>query len=368
MVWMALDHARDFFGDIRLTPENLATTTGPLFATRWITHFCAPTFVLLAGVSAWLYGRKHSRRELSHFLWTRGLWLVVLEFTVVNFGWLFTFDLNLWFFQVIVTIGLAMITLAGFVWLPRAATLAFGALLIAAHNLLDPVAVGELGDLAGIGRLLRWGGPVQGPWGSLFFVFYPVLPWVGVILLGFGLGPVLDRPPEERRHTLVVAGSAAVLGLVLLRSMGSYGDPVPFAAQDDATRTVIAFLNCSKYPPSLLFLLMTLGPALILLAVLDRKPGPLGRTLVVYGRVPLFFYVAHVYLIHGIALLATWIQTGTPYSPMVAAMTGSFPDGFGNGLGAVYLGWAFVVLALYPACRWYGEKKRQGRSPVWSYL
>jgi uncharacterized membrane protein len=375
MVLMALDHARDSFGDIRLTPENLATTTPLLFATRFVTHFCAPVFVLLAGVSAALMGARRTPAELSRFLLARGVWLVVLEFTLVYYAWMLSFELGFVFLQVIAAIGCAMLVLAGALHLPAPLRLALALALVAGHDLLGETSFGAS---SAVGKVLS---------GALQFVsidgtprvlvIYPLLPWTGVLLLGHALGPLFARERRARRRALALLGCAATALFVVLRLAGWYGDPAPFAAQlatlEEAGRAtfalrVVAFLNCAKYPPSLLYLLMTLGPALLLLACVDRRPGPVGRAFVVYGRVPLFYYVLHIFVIHLAARALYWLRHGEPVSPVRTAFQGNFPPWLGNGLGTVYVAWAAVVLALYPACRWYAGVKRRGRSAVWAYL
>lgn len=375
MVLMALDHVRDYFGDVRLNPEAMATTTPLLFATRWVTHFCAPVFVLLAGVSARLAGARRSKAALSRFLVARGLWLIALEFTVVYWAWMFSFELGFVFVQVIAAIGFGMLVLAATLHLPNAVGIALGLLLVAGHNLLDGSDVRTSTDL---GRLFFGGFQMIRVDGTpRLLVIYALAPWAGVMLLGYGLGALFQRERGERRRLLLVSGLVAMALFVVLRATGAYGDPVPFTEQravlDEAGRSslalqIAAFLNCAKYPPSLCYLLMTLGPALVLLAAVDREPGRLGELLVVYGRVPLFYYVVHLLLIHlGAALLYLSLH-GVFLRPMLSAFRGEFPPWFGGGLGTVYVAWFAVVSALYPACRWYAGVKRRGRSPVWSYL
>lgn len=352
IVLMALDHARDFFGDPRRNPTDLATTTRLLFATRWVTHFCAPTFVLLAGTGAYLQLAKNgatedARRRVSTFLASRGLFLVLLELTVVRLAW--TFDpLYAWTpLQVIWAIGWSMVALSLLVFLPVRAVLGFGVATIALHDLLDG----------------RWFGPrflwsvLHAPasftpvHGHRVFVIYPLVPWVGVIAVGYALGPLLLR--AERRRILVVIGTALTLSFVLVRALARYGDPHPFVAQPTLTKSVIAFLSCEKYPPSLDYLLMTLGPALLVLAAFDRPPQR-RDPLVVFGKVPLFFYVAHLYLLHAASLA------------IVAATRGAHAgSAFGNAVRAtlpwVYVAWLVALAVLYPACVAYARLKARRR-------
>ena len=375
MVLMALDHVRDYFGDIRLAPEDLATTTPALFATRWVTHFCAPVFLLLAGVAAYLHGRRLSKGELSRFLLARGVWLIVLEFTVVFYAWMMSFELGFVFLQVIAAIGFAMIVLAGVLHLPRAVQLALALAIVCGHDVLAGGGFASSGNvgafLSGAFQMVTVGETPR------LLVIYALLPWTGVLLLGYAMGPLFTEEPAVRRRRLLAIGAAATALFVALRVLGVYGDPVSFAerlaeldaaGRDTVTMRVVAFLNCAKYPASLLYLLMTLGPALTFLAWVDRTPGTVGRALAVFGRVPLFYYVLHLFVIHLGARALYGIHHGEPISPLQAAFGGGFPEWFGYGLPTVYVAWVAVVAALYPACRWYAGVKRRGRSVVWSYL
>jgi uncharacterized membrane protein len=361
MVLMALDHARDFFGDVRLQPEDLARSTPALFATRWVTHLCAPVFVLLAGTSAYLHGRRlPSRAALARFLASRGLWLVLLELTVVGAAWQASFALDRAMLQVIWAIGLAMLALAALVFLPARIVGLVGLAIVAGHNLLDGVDwSGWWWELAHeAGARLQAGGFTA-------WVLYPFLPWIGVMALGYGLGPLFERPPHERRGVLLVAGLGGIAIFALLRAFRMYGEPDPWGTQDTLAMTVASFLSCTKYPPSLQFLAMTLGPGLVLLAAFDEEPGFVGRRLRTLGRVPLFFYVAHLWVL-SLGSAATHLATTGEWFRVMRDRP--FPDGYGNGLGAVYLAWALVVLALYPACAWYAGVKRRRRSALLSYL
>ena len=277
IVIMALDHARDFFTSARFDPTDLTQTTAPLFLTRWITHFCAPVFVFLAGTSAYLYqARGKSPREASWFLLTRGLWLVVLEWTVIRWAWMFNFNYTseLLFVQVIWVIGVSMIVLAGLVHLPLGAVAALGIAMIAGHNLLDGVAPESLGRWAPLWILLHVQAPIPLRGDQVFFVIYPLVPWIGVMAAGYAFGRLLHRPAEERRRMLLRLGGGLTIAFLALRALNGYGDPAPWSVQESAGRTVLSFLNTTKYPPSLLFLLMALGPAIALLPLLERLRGP----------------------------------------------------------------------------------------------
>ncbi len=365
MVLMALDHVRDYFGDITDVPENLATTTPALFATRWITHFCAPVFVFLAGTAAFLYGATRSRGELARFLFTRGLWLIVLEFTVVHFGWILSFSAGVTFLQVIAAIGIAMLALSALVFLPLRAVAAVGLAIVCGQHLLDGVAVEPGGFWATVwGVLFVRGSRFDPPVLPLVIVIYPVFAWIGVMASGYAFGALVKLPRERRRKLFVRLGLALAAAFLLLRGSNLYGDPVDWEAQDGAAMTVVAFLNCAKYPPSLCFLLMTLGPAILFLGLLDREPGAFGRALATFGRVPLFYYVVHITVISVASLACYYFRSDVVYRAIV-----NFPpEDYGNGLPVVYAVWVAVVLLLYPVCRWYAGVKRRSGSPILSYL
>jgi uncharacterized membrane protein len=372
MVLMALDHVRDFFSSARFDPLDLTQTNPALFVTRWVTHFCAPVFVFLAGTSAFLYGtRGKTRRELAWFLYTRGLWLVLLEFTLVHFGWFFRFDYNILIGQVIWAIGWSMVALAGVVVLPTWVITALGIILIAGHNLLDRVSPDKLGMFSGLWKMLCSGGALQPREGFVFFVLYPILPWLGVMLAGYGFGALWLLEPHRRRRLLTALGLGATMLFVVLRGLNFCGDPQPWTEEKSGLFTFLSFLNCQKYPPSLLFVLMTLGPAILLLAWVDRKTGPLGEVFVTFGRVPLFYYLLHVPLIHLLAMAFAYFRYGRVdflLQHIMVVRPGQLPEGYGYGLGVVYLIWLLVVLLLYPACRWFAELKRGKRASWLSYL
>jgi len=378
MILMALDHTRDYYGAL-LNPQDVTSASPALFFTRWITHFCAPTFVFLAGTSAWLYGsRGRSKAEISRFLLTRGLWLIVLEVTVVNFAWLNLFSFALVFWQVIAAIGIAMIALAVLIHLPRPALLLVAVALVAGHNVFDGWEP-EPGRSADLWRFLETGAmqrfALVGVGDTQVLVVYPVLAWIGVMVLGYCLGPVTSLPRPARRRVLIGLGLALTLAFVVLRALNGYGDPTPWTQQATPLRTFLSFLNVQKYPPSLAFALMTLGPAILALGLLDREPGAVGRVCVVYGRVPLFYYVAHMLLIHESSRVVHWLRVGEPVSQLQAqfAFLGEpftpFPDGFhGLSLFWVHVAWVSVVAALYPVCRWYAGVKARSDSVLLSYL
>ena len=362
IVLMALDHVRDYFGAARFDPLDLTQTSVPLFLTRWITHFCAPTFVLLAGVSAYLISKRCTRGELTRFLATRGVWLIILEVTVVNAAWTFNLDYEHGvFLQVIWAIGASMIVLAGLVHLPRPMIAVFAVLMIAGHNLLDGVAPENFGEFAWAWSLLHVQSPI--PMG---FVAYPLIPWIGVMALGYVLGALYDLDPEHRCRQWVRLGVAALALFVLLRFTNAYGDPQPWSAQANAIRTLLSFLNVEKYPPSLLYLLLTLGSGMLALAAFENARGRFAELVCTLGRVPLFFYVLHIALAH---LAAGLVALAAGFGPSVLTNIFVFlPEGWGFDLPVVYLAWVLVLATLYPACRWYAEVK-QRRTDWWlSYL
>ncbi len=363
---MALDHTRDFLAGSAQNPRDV--TDPALFLTRWVTHLCAPTFILLAGVSAYLYGtRGRSRGDVSRFLLKRGLWLVLVEFTLVGFGWNLTVGTGLLVAQVIWAIGLSMIVLAALVHLPRWSIVAIAVALVAGHDLLDGVRAETLGEASWIWNILHQQGLLRISPGVALLVVYPLLPWPAVMALGYALGPVLQRAPAERRRFLLTTGAALTAGFVVLRAFNVYGDPAPWVAQATALGTVLSFLNCEKYPPSLLYLLMTLGPALLLLGLFDRAEGKVAAWITTYGRVPFLFYVAHLPVIHLVALALAWLTIGE-----AGWLIGNFvppkPAGYGLSLPGVYVAWAAILLALYPLCRWFSALKARRHDWWLSYL
>lgn len=367
MAVMVLDHARDFFMAGGFNPRDVHDPA--LFLTRWITHFCAPVFVFLAGMSAFLHGaRGRTRGELSLYLLSRGLWLVLLEVTLVRFAWTFSIVPDFILLQVIWAIGMAMVALAGLVHLPRRAIAAIALAMIAGHNLLDGVDAARLGSLGWVWNVLHQPATLHPTPGLTVFPLYPLIPWVGVMALGYVLGPVMQAQPATRRRTLLLLGAAATLGFVLLRASNLYGDPAPWKVEDGLLPTVLSLVNCEKYPPSLLYLAMTLGPAMMALALLDRVRAGVGQPLLVFGRVPLLFYVAHILLLHAGAVVlalastaeAAWLFGGLPIV--------SVPAGYGLGLPGAYLVWLLALALLYPPCRWFAGLKRR-RGDWWlSYL
>jgi uncharacterized membrane protein len=375
MIIMALDHVRDYFHSDSLlySPTDLSKTTGILFFTRWITHYCAPLFMFLSGVSASLVSERKTTKQLSYFLLKRGLWLLILEFTVVRVGWYFNLLPHEFDFIVIWALGFSMIALGLLVYLPKRAILIFGLLLVFGHNLLDNVHVRG----GGIGTFL-WSLVHEQNFfpyhGYLITVFYPVVPWIGVMALGYCLGGLYaqDFPAERRRKWLTRMGLAAILLFVVIRYSNLYGDPSPWRVQHSTGFTLLSFLNTTKYPPSLLYLLMTLGPALLFLAWTESERRWLGRQVMIYGRVPMFYYILHLYLFHIIALFAASF-CGHSWKDMIldhfVGIDTPQLNGYGFSLGVTYGVWALVVLILYFPCRWYDRYKREHKEKWWlSYI
>ena len=384
IVLMALDHCRDYFhaGAFTFNPLDPEQTTPWLYVTRWITHLCAPTFVLLAGVSAYLqFAKGKTAPQLSMFLLTRGLWLIVLEFTVLSFGWSFGFPYVL-FLQVIWAIGWSMIALAAFVWLPRMAVLCLGVAIVAGHNLLDPITPQMLGQFSLLWIFLHEGGPIFVGQQPIGLIAYPALPWFGIIALGYGMGAVFASEPAKRDRTLLLLGLAMLAAFVLLRWFMAYGDP-QFAAGPEAVArdwreqasvgaALMVFFDVQKYPPSLQFTLATLGIVFALWPLLARLRGPVASVLNTFGAVPFFFYVLHIYLVHILAIAAN-AAAGKPTAGLFNYMLNVFtaPElfrGAGFTLPWVYVAWLVVLALLYPLCRYWQALKARRRDWWLSYL
>ncbi|HJR07776.1 MAG TPA: heparan-alpha-glucosaminide N-acetyltransferase domain-containing protein [Pyrinomonadaceae bacterium] len=371
MVIMALDHTRDFFHADALLyqPTDLTKATPLLFFTRWITHFCAPTFVFLAGTGAFLsVSRGKTKRQLSWFLFTRGLWLILLELTVVRLSWSPLAGLSFYVLQVIWALGVSMIVLAGLIHLPVRLIAAVGLLMIATHNLLDRFTAERFGSLGSLWRLLHEQGLWQPTSGLFVFVAYPLIPWIGVMAAGYAFGQLLLLERARRRKVLLALGLSMTLAFIVLRTTNLYGDPHAWVSQQSAVYTLLSFLNTEKYPPSLLFLLMTLGPAIALLTLFERVRGALARFFITFGRVPLFFYLLHIPLIHLIALISDFARYRRPVGDIAFLTQTPPPAGYGYSLAVVYLVWLGVVVALYPLCRWFAGVKRRRRAAWLSYL
>jgi len=368
MALMALDHVRVYSG----LPAG-GPTPG-IFFTRWVTHFCAPGFVFLAGTSAFFYGRRHP--DLARFLATRGAWLIVLELTFLRWAWTFNFDFAHEMAGVIWAIGWCMILLALLIRLPVAAVGTVGVVIMAGHNLLDPLlptlAERPFGSLWTILYVGPFAGPIafgaEGPW---LVVLYSIIPWIGVMAAGYAFGTVLIAEPARRRRLCLQLGLGAIALFLVLRGFNLYGNPQPWTTgggdgDGPAMPAPLSFLNTTKYPASLDFLLMTLGPIIACIPLLDAARGSLARRLTVFGRVPFFFYLLHIPLIHALALVVSkvrlgevspWLFTNHPMGNPPA------PAGYTWSLPLLYLVWAASLVLLYQPCRWYADLK--ARRTAW---
>lgn len=372
MILMALDHVRDYLGTAG-SPTDLSKASASLFLTRWITHFCAPTFFLLTGTGAFLSLRRKSKSELSRYLFTRGVWLIFLEMVVVRaIGFQFNLDFHATLLYILWALGWAMISLSALMYLPIRVVTAVGIVMILTHNMFDSVKAAAFGMFAPVWTMLHAPGVVYADKTHVVFAAYVLIPWIGVTAVGFGLGQVFAWAAERRKSFLLRAGLAVTIAFVALRALNVYGDPVPWSAQHSSVFTALSFLNTSKYPPSLLFLLMTLGPALLFLRAVDGRTPKVLRPALTFGKVPLFYYILHITLIHLIAVGICYYQNGAVHwmfeSPDLGNVPFTRPPGWGLQLTSVYLWWFTVVLVLYPACRWFAGVKRRRRDAWLSYL
>jgi uncharacterized membrane protein len=373
MVIMALDHSRDFFHVAALTgdPLNPETSTPMLFFTRWVTHFCAPTFVFLSGLSAWLQSRKKSKKELSLFLIKRGVWLIVIDLILMSL--LITADIHYEFFilETLWAIGAGMIVLGLLIRLPYYYILAVGMIIVFGHNILDFF---EGNDPAGVGwSLMHRPNLIPLSNGHGLFVFYPFLPWSGLLLLGYCCGKLYtDNTAEKRKRILIYLGLGAIVFFIAFRFANVYGNPSAWATQTKSIATFFSFMNVQKYPPSLLFMCTTIGPALLFLAFTENWSGRLMRIISVYGRVPFFYFIVHFFILH-LAQIITYLardhslaegMKGLPGNPIKFASPGE-----GVSLPAVYLIWIAVVIFMYPLCNAYDKYKMRHKEKWWlSYL
>ena len=398
MIVMALDHVRDFVhrGAMSQSPTDLATTTVTLFLTRWVTHFCAPVFMLTAGLGAYFYlsrrpvrrsfseggspgedglGVERNKAQLARFLVTRGVWLMFLEVTLMQLAYNLDVSASYPIFLLVLwVLGASMIVLAALIWIPITWLTALNGTVIVLHHLLDGVRAQSFGSLAPIWTLLHQVGAFPFA-GRMVIAPYTLIPWFAVMTLGYCLGPIFTKPADERQRLLLRIGTLLVVAFLLVRALNAYGDPVRWSWQSSATFTVLSFLNTTKYPPSLSFLLMTLGPALIAMSYLDRANWSRSNPLIVFGRVPLFYFVLHFIAAHAAIVVLALITYGRSaigfiFQP-VPSMGGpakSFPPEFGYDLWVVYAVWIAIVIALYPLCAWFSRVKE--RNPRWwlSYL
>lgn len=376
MVIMALDHTRDFFhiGALTVNPTDMETTNPILFFTRWVTHFCAPTFVFLSGTAIRINEERKGKKALSYFLLSRGLWLILLEIVVIRFSFFFQFYYDFTFFQVIWAIGASMVVMSALIHLPGKIAFGLGLLIVFAHNIFDlyPIAPDQTGYA--LWTLIRQSGPIQLAEGKQLLVAYPLLPWLGIMLCGYGIGEWYTKNfnADKRYYLLLYSGAAATLLFIILRAVNYYGDPAPWSVQKDFLFTIMSFLNTTKYPPSLLYTLMTIGPVLIVLALMEVIRIKRLEPFVIIGRVPLFYYVLHFYLIHATGLITHMILTGKSFSDIDLHFSwtnfGGITAGVGLPLWGVYIAWALIVLFLYPICKWYNRYKSTHSNWWLSYL
>ena len=376
IILMALDHIRDFISSAAMSssPTDLTQTTTFIFFTRWITHFCAPVFAFTAGIGAFFWGRGKTKAQVSRFLLTRGLWLMVLEVTVLRF--IFYFQARFYHKLVVLLVfwmlGLCMVVLAALVHLPRGLLLTLSVATIALHNLLDKVGPAGFSPAAWLWDILHK--PGMFPVGSVgIFVAYPLVPWFAVMAAGYCFGPALLWEPERRRKFLLSLGFGLSAAFLILRAVNVYGDPAPWSVQHSAVFTALSFLNCTKYPPSLAFLLMTLGPAFVTMAWLERRHFSLSNPVIVFGRVPFFFFVVHLAVIHVLAVVLNFLRYGAANflllpPPSMGSPRELFPASYGYNMWIVYLVWFAVIGMLYPLCRWYAQLKQRRHDWWLSYL
>lgn len=371
MVIMALDHVRDYFhyGAFFSDPTNLESTTPILFFTRFITHFCAPVFVFLAGTSAFLYGAKKTKSELFRFLFTRGIWLIFLEIAINNLLWWFDLEYNFIVLQVIWAIGLSMIALSFLIYLPLKYLLAIGLIIVAGHNLLDTITLQGDSFTAIIWYILHQGSQITTSSNRLIGIYYPVLPWIGIMTLGYCLGSLYLQNIKTtlRKKWLLNLGLSATLLFFIIRGINSYGDLVPWTFQSSTSKTILSFFNVTKYPPSLAYTLITLGPALLFLYGIEATKNKLTNFFLVFGRVPLFYYFLHVFVIHVFAIIGILIFGGnwqhmilTPDVFQNAKLTN-----YGYSLFVVYLVWIGIVTFLYFPSKKYMIYKANNKEKWW---
>ena len=372
MVIMALDHVREYFhyDAYFFNPVDLERTNPWLFFTRFITHFCAPVFVFLAGTSAHFVGKRITKKALSIWLLKRGLWLVIAELTIIKMAWMFKLDYSSIVLQVIWVLGVSMMCLAGLLHLPRKWGIGLALLVVFGHNLLDQYQASEF-QFPGLWNLTHEFGAF--PLGSsMIFVGYPFIPWIFVMLLGYHFGNLYTVYSSEKRKKYLQQWGLLMIALfIVFRFSGIYGDPYSWDKELPIITSILSFFNVTKYPPSICYLLITLGPSLLFLRFTENASGKWVSGLTSIGRVPMFFYIVHLYFIHFLALIAISLTLGKP-EYMVIDLWISFQSelqGYGFSLGVVYLVWILVVFSLYPLCLWYDKYKSNNRDKWWlSYL
>jgi uncharacterized membrane protein len=374
MIVMALDHVRDYYhaGAMLFQPDDLTRTTAVLFFTRWITHICAPVFMFTAGLGAFFWlSRGRTTVQLSHFLWKRGLWLVVLELTAVRFAMTFSLTSTPVLVTVLWALGWSMVVLGFLVYLPIQVLAVLSVLVIALHNLTDSVKPSQFGAAAWFWNVLHQQGIFRVDGVPVVFA-YPLVPWIFVMAAGFCFGPILLLEPERRRQWLLRIGLGLTVAFLVIRGINVYGDPFRWSTKIPGM-TVLSFLRCTKYPPSLDFLLMTLGPAILLLAWLDRLRLSNANPLMVFGRVPLFYFIIHLFVLHCLTMPLALFRYGRAAfllypMPSMGGPAKLYPPDYGYPLWVVYAMWVLVVAILYPLCLWFARIKERRKDWWLSYL
>lgn len=374
MILMALDHTRDFFHAEAFTRDPLdpATTTPFLFFTRFITHYCAPAFIFLAGISIYLQSLRKSKEELSAFLFKRGFWLIFVELVIITFAWTFDITYSVFILQVIWAIGICMVCMGLIIRIPYQAILIVGLLIVLGHNIFDSMEStheGLLWDFVRNGNFAFH--PLPG--GSQINIIYPFIPWLGLMMIGYCTGSLYKPtlPAKRRRRILLLSGFGLILFFTALRYLNIYGDPNPWVLHNNTTATILSFLNVHKYPPSLLFMSITVGPALIFLSLFESTQNRMTNIIRVYGRVPFFYYILHFYILHTLCMIL-FLARGHSFSEGLNSVAGIpflfLIPGEGYSIEIVYLIWILMVIALYPLCKWFSDLK--SRSGKWwmSYL
>ncbi|NER51305.1 MAG: DUF1624 domain-containing protein [Symploca sp. SIO1A3] len=358
MLLMALDHVRGFFSNPGFNPLDINQTNLPLFFTRWATHLCAPSFILIAGIAAYLsLKRRTSKKELSKLLLIRGVWLIFLDLTVISFAW--TFAPGIFIMGVLWVIGWSMIILAALIHLPIRSIAIIGIILIVGHNLFDGVQAENTGSLSWLWSFLHERKIFMPFPGIHFFVAYSLIPWVGVMAIGYALGKVFTFEKDQRLRWLRNLSFGLIFSFIVIRGINLYGDPEPWSLQSNLTRTVLSFINCQKYPPSLTYLLITLGIALLLLYLLEIKSFKFLQPLKLFGQFPLFFYILHLWLIHLAAIMLAFPKYGLRAVILPYLNKSAMPANYGYDLHHVYIIWLIILMILYPLCHWFTNYKSQ---------
>ena len=368
MVIMALDHTRDFMHVTSITQNalDLNVTTPAVFFTRWITHLCAPTFVFLSGVSAYLsFKNKNDVAASRKFLWTRGLWLIFLEFTLVNFGIWFDVRFSVFIFEVIAVIGFGFIVLSFLLNVP-AKTLGFiGLGIIFLHNLFPYIPFAENSVLKTILTPLFTQTAFPFTPKTLLIMGYPPIPWLGIMLTGFGAGKLFELNLDERKKYFLRIGISALFLFVIIRFINIYGNSTPWSTQKNGLYTFLSFINITKQPPSLIFCLSTLGIMFLIFYLSDGVENTFTKFVTVYGKVPLFYFLVHFYLLHTLMLIVMFTQGFTLSDLEFGTNLGRPKAASGLELSYIYLIWLSVVLVLYPVCKWYGNYKLMHTEKTW---